>query len=454
MIKYRCPNCQQKLGVPDEYEGRRIRCSKCAQPSVVPRRIIPVARPVQNAAGPVPVAAVVKAAPAPAQPQSAVPTAAPVVSMPRPAAPPPQPQVKAAPQPASAPGQSVTIIPDVPELVPEEEPPQDLQEDPNAAILRDYRNARARKIDMKIPAGRAGRSGRSKPEKTSKDDQSEEKGGFSLGALLPDALRTPLAFILAFGLVGGLILTWVAVARTSDSSMSFFAALIPLAGAAALRLIPQRGTAVGFLAVILGIVGIGAGKAAMAKWGMIPMFEKRAHEEVLENLPALLSDKNLQIPTDQSAKHILKRWDCLMCVALAHLVDQKEADPKEARALALEMFDLSGSGTGFTEAVSMIGANDASVDSRQEAFAERMKDNKLYNKATELIFGWEDSDALKMARQYYPAYAKLMSQAQLIHNLQNSDDLFKFAFIASLSALDMIWIALGIGGAFVITGLD
>lgn len=36
MIKFHCPHCNQKLGVPDEYAGRRVRCSKCQQPSVVP----------------------------------------------------------------------------------------------------------------------------------------------------------------------------------------------------------------------------------------------------------------------------------------------------------------------------------------------------------------------------------------------------------------------------------
>lgn len=442
MIKYRCPNCQQKLGVPDEYEGRRIRCSKCAQPSVVPRRILPVAQPVQNTAGAVPVAAVAaqaaSARPQPAPAAAGVSRPAPIPHQHRPAAADPTP-----------PSQSVTTMPDLPELVPEEERMQEVQEDPNAQILRDFRNSRARKIDLKIPGRKPGRR-----EKPPKPDQGEEKGGFSLGDLIPDALRTPLAILLALGLVGGLILTWVAVAKTADSSMSFFVALIPLAGGAALRLIPERGMAVGLMAVILGIAGVGAGKAAMAKWGMIPMLEKRAHEEVLENLPALLNDKNLQMPPDQSAKFIIKRWDCLMCVALIQLVDQKEADPREARALALEMFSLSGTGVSFTEAITNIGANDAAAESRREIFNERMEDNQLYNKATGMVFSWEDSEALQLARRYYPAFSRLVAQAQLLYNLENSEDLFKFAFIASLSALDMIWIALGVGGAFVITGLD
>ena len=37
MIRFYCPNCKQKLGVPDEYAGRRIRCNKCSHPSIVPQ---------------------------------------------------------------------------------------------------------------------------------------------------------------------------------------------------------------------------------------------------------------------------------------------------------------------------------------------------------------------------------------------------------------------------------
>jgi hypothetical protein len=39
MIKYYCPQCSQKLGVPDDYAGRRVRCNKCNTPSEVPSPI-------------------------------------------------------------------------------------------------------------------------------------------------------------------------------------------------------------------------------------------------------------------------------------------------------------------------------------------------------------------------------------------------------------------------------
>ena len=44
MIKFRCPRCQQKLGVPDNYAGHRVRCNKCNQPCMVPA---PVEEPVE-----------------------------------------------------------------------------------------------------------------------------------------------------------------------------------------------------------------------------------------------------------------------------------------------------------------------------------------------------------------------------------------------------------------------
>jgi len=37
MIKFRCPNCNQKIGVAESYAGKRVRCAKCQQPLTVPK---------------------------------------------------------------------------------------------------------------------------------------------------------------------------------------------------------------------------------------------------------------------------------------------------------------------------------------------------------------------------------------------------------------------------------
>ena len=36
MLKFRCGQCRQKIGVPAEYAGKRVRCPRCQQPSAVP----------------------------------------------------------------------------------------------------------------------------------------------------------------------------------------------------------------------------------------------------------------------------------------------------------------------------------------------------------------------------------------------------------------------------------
>ncbi|MCK5565538.1 MAG: DUF4013 domain-containing protein [Planctomycetes bacterium] len=36
MIKFKCPNCSHRIGAPDDYAGKKARCSKCKQPVRIP----------------------------------------------------------------------------------------------------------------------------------------------------------------------------------------------------------------------------------------------------------------------------------------------------------------------------------------------------------------------------------------------------------------------------------
>ena len=36
MIKFHCPKCQKKIGVPDNQSGKRIRCPRCGDAVAVP----------------------------------------------------------------------------------------------------------------------------------------------------------------------------------------------------------------------------------------------------------------------------------------------------------------------------------------------------------------------------------------------------------------------------------
>ncbi|MHC4293528.1 MAG: hypothetical protein ACYSTX_04470 [Planctomycetota bacterium] len=42
LIKFRCPSCNQKIGVDKKYAGKRAKCSKCKQPMMIPTVTEPV----------------------------------------------------------------------------------------------------------------------------------------------------------------------------------------------------------------------------------------------------------------------------------------------------------------------------------------------------------------------------------------------------------------------------
>lgn len=47
MLKFRCGQCNQKMGVPDEYAGKRVRCPKCKNAQTVPQPVVELEPPVQ-----------------------------------------------------------------------------------------------------------------------------------------------------------------------------------------------------------------------------------------------------------------------------------------------------------------------------------------------------------------------------------------------------------------------
>jgi len=48
MIKFYCDQCQQKLGVPDEYVGKKVRCTGCGSPVYVPEPEMHEAQPLDD----------------------------------------------------------------------------------------------------------------------------------------------------------------------------------------------------------------------------------------------------------------------------------------------------------------------------------------------------------------------------------------------------------------------
>ena len=57
MLKFRCGQCGQKIGVPEAYAGKRVRCPRCQQPARVPHEVEAEPQPPAVPAEPEPIVA-------------------------------------------------------------------------------------------------------------------------------------------------------------------------------------------------------------------------------------------------------------------------------------------------------------------------------------------------------------------------------------------------------------
>jgi len=203
MIKFYCPSCNQKLGVPDEYAGKRIRCGKCSQPAVVPK---PADKP----------------APQPIQTHSNKPQ-------------------------------------------PKNDSNLQIEEDPNAAILRQARQEQIARQKTKSAPSRA------------KADNAGRSPFFSLTDVTPDFLHFPLALVSAIVFIIAAIILWMILHATTGLAygIEFFFIIVALAGPIGLCLFTEhRGASKGILAVFIGLFGIILARITYAGLFVIPEWKK------------------------------------------------------------------------------------------------------------------------------------------------------------------------------------
>jgi len=418
MIKFRCAHCQQKLGVPDEYAGRRIRCSKCSQPNVVPS-----SRAAAEPAG---------------EPQA---VSAGGVH-----------ETGGATPPADADGPSIQL--DF-QTAPPESAAADVfsdlagmdivQEAPDFEAIRAARQETAAK---RAPAGRsAGKAGAAKPT----DSGREPTERAPIADMVPGVLHLPLAVTLGVAAVVGMTVLWIVCARATSRPLGIFALVVAGAGACGMRVFVVNRTMLwGMLGTALAAVAILGGKAAVAKYVVIPIYEKEANRECLAELDALLKDEKLQLPQSSSAKVYATDGDFLMCIALVSLVDDDQADPVQVRAWALHILRVSNKTNIFAF---LADAGTHTYESKEpELDAEG---EAVFGKARQRMFEWEENEtALRNVRKYFPALARLANQCELLRILENPQRTFTLALIDTVGLFDIVWILLGLGLAYIALALD
>jgi hypothetical protein len=275
VIKFHCPNCKQKLGVPDEYVGRRIRCNKCSEPTVVPK-------PAPAESNPQPTAAPV-AAPATTPPKPPQAT----IQLQQPTQPKPQPQLD-----------------ELDFVVDDNLPPVD----PNSEAIRLAGQQRFNQMKVSRPAGKSSSSG---------------SGRRTIGAteLAKGMGKIPLSLATSFACMAAVIVLWVVIAKITGFIIGFVVIAVPVAGAWGLtRFTEHRGIMLGLLAAILGFAGMTLGHVAVGKWVVMPMLEKdkdysSARDKLLTNinksLTTLPSDPNAiqDMADDDEEMFYIAGWD-------------------------------------------------------------------------------------------------------------------------------------------------
>jgi hypothetical protein len=423
MIKFRCPSCQIKLGVPDDYVNRRIRCNQCGQPCVVPKPIVEVS--VKPSVQPTPKSPAVGVTTLP-------------VSQNQPA------NIELQQSPASQQLDQLDFVDDS---------QTDIQEDPNAVILKQVRQDKMAKQKVKnIPA----KPVQAASVKTGRRERSDSS--FSLTEIVPDALHFPLSLVLGLLAVCGFIGIWIVAAQKTQNPLTFFTMLIPWAAAGGIRLLAVNRTfALGTLAAVMGIAGIGIGRVVVAKTVVVPLLNKIANQEILVDLKTLLADPRGQLSQGESAKSIANDGDFITCIAIVAAVDQDGADPAVARKLALDIIRASKK-TNIIEMVSQAGTGTASREaSAQDEPELSQQESDVMNKAYDHLSQWEDvtdTPKLAAARKYYPALSKLIAQCKLQQILEDPQKAFHFALLSTLSLLEVVWLLAGLCGAYVLAAFD
>lgn len=433
MIKFRCPHCQQKLGVPEAYAGRRIRCNKCSEPSVVPPSgvsQVPVSKEVTHQANQA-VRNVAAGGGAGASQTTAHQTSTAALTSQGSYA-----SVKRQPKPASEPNGLDEL-----EVV-------DAVQDDDAARREAIRLAvqNRRRATQKPPREKGGGRSESKSSGRQKSDR------LSLLEMVPDFLRVPLGIVLGFVASGLTVLLWVICSRTTSNALCFMAVFVPIAAAFVFRgLVTERGFLIGVLCVIIGGLSIAGGKAAIAHFVVIPFFQETASEEVLVNLSSLMADPKLQFTGSDSIKPYARDGDYMTCAGLVAMVEEGVADPVKARAWAVhimqhsnklslvEMFDSATGGGTVPEPIPDLTSEDESV----------------FDKVSMRLAQWsEEETELQMARKYYPAVAKITQQAMILHTFEDQKLTYQLAFLNTLGLFDLVWIFMGLGIAYAVTVFD
>jgi hypothetical protein len=277
LIKFYCPHCNQKIGLPPQYAGKQVRCAKCKNPLRVPN------------------------GPSPAK--------APAVS-----------------QKPSPPEDDFNPFADLPDL---NEPLQTKQssspmEPPLRLSPLEEPSHGSKLTDMagRIPSTAGGAIG---------GDSHSKKA--SSGLLIDNTLVALLAGVI-FVILGGMV--WGLIAKYADMELGLVAwGIGVLAGLGIYLFTASRGILLGIAAALIALFGILSGKYFVAKWHFMPqlMSELNARDG------SSFIDPNKFKLTEENIKQIMSEPGYMFGLAAMQLADDGKITQEDADYYVFRKFN-------------------------------------------------------------------------------------------------------------------
>ena len=340
MIKFRCPQCSQKLGVPDEYANRRVRCSKCAEPCRVPQ---PAPQRAPQPAGMDGLDLVEESPPqaAPSQPIEPVKRATKVESPP--------------PTEIGDPFAGLNL--------------QEVESGPDLDAISAIRNARNKqraKASVKMA-------------KSSRKSARQSSGGGAAAGLAIGAGKIPLAIAtsLAFGI--GACIAWTILTSLTGWLIPYVAVGVAAATACGLILFTEnRNAGFGIAAIFISLFCILIGKVMIAKWAVMPLMQKEMEVLLAEEEENLIAFSDMKLEEQQG----LTQDDTnIYSVGVMELWEQGEFGEDTARKLVAAKYN-------FFE--------------QENALEPEYQDS--HEAVNEEVASWDNDKKLTMFNQHYDTF--------------------------------------------------
>jgi DNA-directed RNA polymerase subunit RPC12/RpoP len=395
IIKFRCPNCDQKIGVSPDYAGKVVKCAKCKHQLRVPQ---PPGKPAQ-----------------PQAPEGLV-------------------SLRVGGEPPAADEGRLPDLGDMNDL---------LQLEASAPAVEDQLQLKP-ETPREPSGGNLGLEPRSNLQSFDTEDIDDESSG-----LAKSLCKIPLAIGASIGFTVGAAILWTIIASIIGLSWLHFLC-IPVAGVAGYGLVlftESRNFGLGLLAALIGLFGIFCGKLFLAKWVVLPQ---------MENPFAIVGEEyDKSTLTEEQIQENLEDPKSLFRAACFQLVEYGEFDREFAEKVVQANYDgrapigeAKQVQEGMRKVENTLGSWNPE-QKREAIIAQFERDKQMFKDfGKELLAVAADANEDELPEGFRNTARETQELFDGTRSIQETKIGFAFAFIGSFSILDLLFIPVGMWGAY------